>query len=145
MRNVFCAIASLMDYVIVSLLVVEFTKDVFRHSQFQLLHKLSYYRIVNILPSSVMAFLLVTLVKNYANLVGILSGLTIISANTYLISISWLLGGRSIELGRMYTYFFYFCLAAGVPLTVFVVAGSIKSSMQLGWTYGDIFCRSVKS
>jgi hypothetical protein len=141
MRNVFCALASLADFVIVSLIVVEFTRDVFRRSRFETLQKLSHYRIVTVLPSTVMAFLLVTLVKNFGSLVGILSGLTIISANTYLITIAWLVGGRAIELGRVYTYFFYLCLAVGIPLTIFIVTGSIKNSMQLGWTYGDIFCR----
>lgn len=77
MRNVFCALASLADFVIVSLIVVEFTRDVFRRSRFETLQKLSHYHIVTVLPSTVMAFLLVTLVKNFGNLVGILSGLTI--------------------------------------------------------------------
>ena len=80
MRNVFCALASLADFVIASL--IEFTRDVFRRSRFESLQKLSHYRIANVLPSAVLAFLLVTLVKNFGNLVGILSGLTVISANT---------------------------------------------------------------
>ena len=142
MRNVFCALASLADFVIVSLIVVEFTRDVFRRSRFETLQKLSHYRIVTVLPSTVMAFLLVTLVKNFGSLVGILSGLTIISANTYLITIAWLVGGRAIELGRVYL-FLLSVPCCWLPLTVFIVSGSVKSSMQLGWTYGDIFFRSA--
>jgi len=140
--NVFVAIASCIDYIIASLVVTEFTRLLMANSKYAFMQRVSKYHILTVLPGIVFALLVVLLFRNFGNLVGILSGLTIVGTNTYIISICWLLGGRKVVVGQK-SWPLYTALALGIPLTIFIIAGSIHGLTDANSSSGeDFFCGS---
>lgn len=88
------------------------------------------------LPPTLFALVLACSIPSFEDLVGILTGVTIVSAGTYAVTLPWALGdyddGRSHRVLHVAT-------AVGLPLSAYIVAASVYSATTIPYS-SDFFC-----
>ena len=88
------------------------------------------------LPPTLFALVLACSIPSFEDLVGILTGVTIVSAGTYAVTLPWALGdyddGRSHGVLHVAT-------AVGLPLSAYIVAASVYFATTIPYS-SDFFC-----
>lgn len=123
--NVFLAMASMLDYVIASLVVNREVARLFPEWPW----------VLQSLPSTIVAVVLVCSIPSFGTLVGILTGFTIVGANTFVVTLCWTLGSYD----RLGSKLLHLATVLGVPLSGYVIAASVKSAMDASYA-SNFFC-----
>ena len=123
MLNAFLALASGLDYVIGSIVVnAEVAKLAPR-----------LYWILQSLPSTLLAVLVVCTIPSFSVLVGVFTGFTIVGANTFVISFCWMLGSfpgtRKLHMATL----------VGVPLSGYIIAAAVDGIINASYS-SYFFC-----
>jgi len=95
------------------------------------------------LPPTLFTLLLACSIPSFEDLVGILTGVTIVSANTYAITLPWALGDY-VEKRKTATIWgsrswLHVATLVGVPLSAYIVAASLYFATTIGYS-SNFFC-----
>mmetsp|Transcript_14147 Transcript_14147/g.34040 ORF Transcript_14147/g.34040 Transcript_14147/m.34040 type:complete len:457 (-) Transcript_14147:9-1379(-) len=133
--NIFVVVAVCLDYAISAKVV----NDLFRNKCFPdtwTTHPKLWQQLLYTLPTAVFSLVVPLAVPNFSTLIGLLTGITIIGTQSWMISLAWEWGGRKYEGNK---FWMRSGAILGASIMIFVIAGAMYNVITADYSPG-FFC-----